>query len=512
MLFNDPHGTADYAIAPATNTLTRRRTDPFGADRAAPPASWPNSQGFLGGTQETSTGLIHLGAREYDPTRGRFVSADPVVDLSNPQQLNGYAYAENNPTTWSDPTGLMVPHESGGGTNVGWGEGYVDPDTGGRPGLNPGGNKGPATPQRSTAQDQAQQNVNNATQHQQQAKKKIQEAAIKIVKVIADELGITAGLDCIRNGDASACGETAVNILSSFAGGMAGKMLAKYGPPWKWRKAAALSRKLFGLVDEATDALRGWHKASKELDEARTGLRKATEAASCSANSFTAETPVLLADGTERPIEQVKVGDQVQATDPQTGETGARPVTQLIRHTGPHTMVDLTLADGSVLHTTDHHPLWDATTNRFAHAIDLHPGEQLQRPDGTLLTLAAVVIRQQNLTAYNLTIAGIHTYYAGTTPLLVHNSCGPGPRGGKSLSAARGREAHASADYGSGFTKEFRIPGSGRRPDAVNFDTREILELKPNNSRAIQRGTRQVNGYVDDMTAEFPGAPWTGKS
>ena len=204
---------------------------------------------------------------------------------------------------------------------------------------------------------------------------------------------------------------------------MAGKMLAKYGPPWKWRKAAALSRKLFGLVDEATDALRGWHKASKELDEARTGLRKATEAASCSANSFTAETPVLLADGTERPIEQVKVGDQVQATDPQTGETGARPVTQLIRHTGPHTMVDLTLADGSVLHTTDHHPLWDATTNRFAHAIDLHPGEQLQRADGTLLTLAAVVIRQQNLTAYNLTIAGIHTYYAGTTPLLVHNSC-----------------------------------------------------------------------------------------
>ncbi|WP_423462376.1 RHS repeat-associated core domain-containing protein [Promicromonospora sp. MS192] len=39
---------------------------------------------------------------------GSFVSVDPVMDLSDPQQWNAYAYANNNPVTWSDPTGLLL--------------------------------------------------------------------------------------------------------------------------------------------------------------------------------------------------------------------------------------------------------------------------------------------------------------------------------------------------------------------------------------------------------------------
>lgn len=49
-------------------------------------------EGFVGGTADPS-GLTHLGAREYNPSIGRFVSADPVMDLSDPQQINGYSYA-----------------------------------------------------------------------------------------------------------------------------------------------------------------------------------------------------------------------------------------------------------------------------------------------------------------------------------------------------------------------------------------------------------------------------------
>jgi RHS repeat-associated protein len=63
------------------------------------------NKGFVGGTQD-STGLTHLGAREYDPANGRFISVDPVLDGIDPQSWNGYSYSGNNPVAHSDPTGL----------------------------------------------------------------------------------------------------------------------------------------------------------------------------------------------------------------------------------------------------------------------------------------------------------------------------------------------------------------------------------------------------------------------
>ncbi|HET8661882.1 MAG TPA: RHS repeat-associated core domain-containing protein [Micromonosporaceae bacterium] len=100
----DHHGTATVTIDPATLAVTKRRTMPFGAPRGTQPA-WPSDKGFVGGTSDP-TGLTHLGAREYDPGTGRFVSLDPVIDTGQPQQMHGYAYANNNPATLSDPTGL----------------------------------------------------------------------------------------------------------------------------------------------------------------------------------------------------------------------------------------------------------------------------------------------------------------------------------------------------------------------------------------------------------------------
>jgi hypothetical protein len=32
-----------------------------------------------------------VGAREYDTSTGRFLSVDPIMDLTDPQQINGYA-------------------------------------------------------------------------------------------------------------------------------------------------------------------------------------------------------------------------------------------------------------------------------------------------------------------------------------------------------------------------------------------------------------------------------------
>jgi RHS repeat-associated protein len=103
---NDHHGTAQLSVTASNLAVQRRKQTPFGQDRGTPPANWPVERGFVGGTNDP-TGLVHLGAREYDPTTARFISVDPVQDLTDPQQWNGYAYAHNNPTTSSDPTGLV---------------------------------------------------------------------------------------------------------------------------------------------------------------------------------------------------------------------------------------------------------------------------------------------------------------------------------------------------------------------------------------------------------------------
>ncbi|GLI02451.1 RHS repeat-associated core domain-containing protein [Phytohabitans aurantiacus] len=106
-LAGDHLNTAQVTVDAASGQITRRRTTPFGAVRGSPPAAWPGEKGFVGGAIDASTGLTHLGAREYDPAIGRFISIDPIMDDKDPQQIHGYSYSNNNPTTLSDPDGLL---------------------------------------------------------------------------------------------------------------------------------------------------------------------------------------------------------------------------------------------------------------------------------------------------------------------------------------------------------------------------------------------------------------------
>jgi RHS repeat-associated protein len=82
---------------------------PFGATK---------SQGAQPGTPEFSTeqwndgdalaqfGLVHLGARLYDPSSGRFLSRDPLLTARTSSTTNPYAFAFSDPTNFSDPSGL----------------------------------------------------------------------------------------------------------------------------------------------------------------------------------------------------------------------------------------------------------------------------------------------------------------------------------------------------------------------------------------------------------------------
>lgn len=109
----DHHGTSGIAVDATTQDVTKRYTTPFGASRGAKSTTWPDDKAFLGKPADTTTGLTHIGAREYDPTIGQFISVDPVLDPAQHQSLNGYAYGNNTPVTSADPTGTWIDDGTG---------------------------------------------------------------------------------------------------------------------------------------------------------------------------------------------------------------------------------------------------------------------------------------------------------------------------------------------------------------------------------------------------------------
>ncbi|PZW03260.1 RHS repeat domain-containing protein, partial [Micromonospora phaseoli] len=111
----DHHGTAEVTVNATTLAVAKRRTLPYGDTRGNGTGTWPAAmdKGFVGGTSDP-TGLTHIGAREYDPFIGRFISIDPIMDLTDPQQMHGYAYANNSPATFSDPSGLYFEENNDG--------------------------------------------------------------------------------------------------------------------------------------------------------------------------------------------------------------------------------------------------------------------------------------------------------------------------------------------------------------------------------------------------------------
>jgi hypothetical protein len=144
-----------------------------------------------------------------------------------------------------------------------------------------------------------------------------------------------------------------------------------------------------------------------------------------------------MADGSQLPIEQVNVGDDLIATDPVTGRTSVEPVVATIVGHGDKALVDVTLeaadhAGGgpAVLTATDGHPFWVAERRAWLPASDLLPGQHLLTSTGELVEIVAVGHREQRGTVHNLTVATVHTYYvqAGEAAVLTHNCAQNTPR------------------------------------------------------------------------------------
>ncbi len=97
LLLTDEGGTVtdSYGITPFGESVTHTGSTPN-------PFTW---QGKFGAMSEGSTGLFYMRARFYDAATARFLSRDPM-DSIEPNQIDPYQYALNQPVSTNDPTGL----------------------------------------------------------------------------------------------------------------------------------------------------------------------------------------------------------------------------------------------------------------------------------------------------------------------------------------------------------------------------------------------------------------------
>ena len=98
----DQVGTPRLIVDAATGKVKEETEfDEFGVPRERARTLLPF--GFAGGLYDRDTGLVHFGARDYDPETGRWLSKDPIGFAGGDANL--YAYALGDPINFVDVDG-----------------------------------------------------------------------------------------------------------------------------------------------------------------------------------------------------------------------------------------------------------------------------------------------------------------------------------------------------------------------------------------------------------------------
>ncbi|XBB66145.1 polymorphic toxin-type HINT domain-containing protein [Nocardioides sp. WV_118_6] len=408
---SDPHGTTQLTYAAFSSSTTpvieRRAFDPYGNPLGADePEPWIDDRTFLNKPENPVTDLVDMGARSYDPATGRFTSVDPLLNPADPTQANGYNYANNNPVTYSDPTGLYP---------VCNGEPCVDSERDPKTGTwNMG--KQPVQPKPVAGE------VAGIQGKYPPVPKPAPRAPTYCTSTGVCGLVAGHGEQNSQPKYPNAVKEVALALCSwvPFIGAACDaydmKRTAEEDGVFSWQFGAAI----IGIAPFG-DIAKG-PKAIERMTD--TGRAADNVARACRMNSFTRDTPVLMADGTMKAIKDVELGDEVVASDPVRGQSGPREVVDLLRHVGLKTMVAVKLDDGTVINATDSHPFWVDSRTAWVDAIDLGPGDTVVTADGDLAEVRSLAVHARRLMVYNLTVAGMHTFHVGQRAILVHNDGG----------------------------------------------------------------------------------------
>lgn len=389
-LASDGLGSANVTLTAGGTVTASVLYAPYGSARYTS-GTMPTDHGFTGQIADSTSGLDYYGARYYDPVAAQFTSADTVLPGSGYDVwgLSRYAYVGGNPINRTDPTGRVAVYDDSGGC-------YPCASTqsaGSQPVLwNPftwhWGAAGTAFHKGTSRYEGASAN------------QVAQAVAGDIDLYTFDALG---ALDHAMGGD--------------LAESQYYKEGQQIGTPF------ALANVFLGGVG----LVRGGYALYRGLSAARgAGAAVSDLADTCAVNSFSAGTLVLMADGSKKPIEQLKVGERVMTGDPQKGFQKAEAIQRVIVGHGLKHLYDIQVA-GAVVEATYNHPLWVIEKNAFEWAQDLKPGEHLLLADGRAPPITSISHYDDITTVYNLSVADIHTFYVGQHSVLVHNSCFTSP-------------------------------------------------------------------------------------
>ncbi|MEU6275237.1 polymorphic toxin-type HINT domain-containing protein [Streptomyces populi] len=475
-LFNDPHGTATLSMDTTTQQIARQQYTPYGQPRASSnTTAWPDStHSYLGKPQDTTTGYTDVGARKYDPTLGRFISVDPILEATNPQELGGYTYAADNPVTNSDPTGLesCYPSSYCSGSNGTYGtyHSHNDPQSPDYDGTSyeAPGDEGYLPPMK------VLKSWNSAH-------------PVPTVKMMVNYGTYRSDLSPLRNVELyfrERCSSEGALWTDACQG------FQTFYHHWEDIKDVPSNPcEAVSLCQSLGDLAMGMLAAG--------GLAKDLETSGIRFCSFDPQTPVLMAGRKTKPIGKIKPGDRVESADPTTGKhRGPRSVeARLVHHDNDLVDVVIRGADGheATLHTTSRHPFWDDTVHTWIPAGKLKPGHVLNTATDHHVRINKVTARPGATDMYNLTVQQLHTYYvlAGSTPVLVHNS--------------------TCTSLPSTSTDRFAV--IGRQHDveiAKDWPNHEVLDLPPGKWTSVEDNDRWIQGIIDSSKPVYVASPTEG--
>ncbi|WP_051795058.1 polymorphic toxin-type HINT domain-containing protein [Kibdelosporangium aridum] len=412
-LASDHQGTNQVAVDPAELKADKRRQLPFGGPRGQQPL-FPGEKGFVGGTVDESIGLTTMGPRQYDSQTGRFLSVDPIMDPSDPQQMHGYTYSNNSPITFSDPSGMWLV---GGDDSMDGGQWGIRNNSDGSQtviGVPPPSrqNHGNGIVSRKTSDGGGY--INRIRVNPKDTKDFAALLSMANRKTIGQPVMSSARDNGYDLGHSALILKLACDELEDTSAACSEEF------------ADQLDQIIFDedvMPTPGRGSIRNMGRLVKKL--ANWGRKEAKESARepeyC---SFTGETAVVMADGSAKPIAKVKIGDQVLATDPETGQRAAKTVTAVMVH--GDMVQDLVTEDGATVTTTRDHRFWNETDREWQRADQLDPGDSLLTATGERVEVKGFRAGTQQVTAaYNLTVQDLHTYHVmvGAKPVLVHNEC-----------------------------------------------------------------------------------------